>query len=100
MENFNEALHELIPNGYRIKTILASEKRVIVLQIKAEAGERIKALDWMHSRADRHSALGKPLKKAKAEVYQLQQDIEELSDQAEIDVNALTTVEAVQAFTW
>lgn len=100
MEKFNPDKHELIPNGFRAKSTLASSKVERVIQIKLEAAIRIKSLDWMHSRADRHSALGKPLKKAKNAVYQLQQDIEELSDQAEIDVNALTVVEAVRAFTW
>lgn len=79
---------------------LAAAQAARIAEINEEAKLRIEALDWMHERSDRHTALNKSQKKAKNEVYQLQQDIEEASDQAVIDIMALTTIEEVQSFVW
>lgn len=79
---------------------LSSAKATKISEINPEAERRITDLDWMLSRANRHSKLSKPQKKAELEVLQLQQDIEEDSDTAIIAINALTTIEEVNAFTW
>jgi len=79
---------------------LTSAKLEAEDKIKAEAGERISALDWMVQRAERHLVLNKSGKKTLTQSLQLQQNIEEASDAAEIAVNLLTTVEEVWEFTW
>ena len=68
--------------------------------IKSEAGNRISVLDWQLQRAARHVKLSRIGKKGELEVLQLQQDVEEASDQAEITVSALTSIEDVRNFTW
>ncbi len=79
---------------------LSSAKASKISEINPEARRRIESLDWMLSRANRHSKLNKPQKKAELEVLQLQQDIEDASDAAIIAISALTTIKKVEAFTW
>jgi len=71
-----------------------------IAQIKREAANRISSFDWQISRATRRTALGKPQKRAKNDVYQLQHDIEVASDNAEIAINAMVTVDEINNFTW
>lgn len=80
--------------------VLSDAKLLMVKQIKQQANERISSLDWQIKRADRRTALGKIQKKDKALVYQAQHDIEVASDNAELAVNALLTIEEVNAFVW
>lgn len=75
-------------------------KAARIALVKVEAGDRIAALDWQLQRADRHTELNKTPKKARAVVLTAQQKMEDDSDLAEIAINALTTIEEVNAFTW
>lgn len=92
----NTPTHQLFVAVESLPGVKASK----IIGIKAEADKRISALDKLLRRSERHTALGKPQKKARNVVLQDQQDIEEASDVAEIAVQALTTIEAVKAFTW
>jgi len=71
-----------------------------VARVKIEASGRISALDWKVTREDERIKLkNKPDADYKA-VLQERDDIRDASNQAEIDVAALTTVEEVENFTW
>lgn len=100
MKGYDENKHVLISGGYMAKPQIETVRQLKIVEIKKQAGERIGALNWQHERAERHQVLGKAPKKASADVYLQQQLIEEASDQAELDVYALNTIEEINSFTW
>lgn len=74
---------------------ISDEKELRLKKVKVEAYYRIKASDWEINRSNEQPELY-PL----APTLAKRQDIREASDQAEIDINALTTIEEVNEFTW
>ena len=79
---------------------LDEAKAAKVVEIKAEAGRRITALDWRLQRATEEELLGIVGTKTKQAVLLERQAIREASTAAEADVMKLTTVEAVVNFSW
>jgi hypothetical protein len=109
--SFDSEIHEKIlvdgiEKGFKLITTLDDAKRNQIMNIKHEAGNRIKALDWKLERAARHAYLASQSietsksKDNKEAVYVQIQQIEEASDEAEIDVNLLDDIEQVKQFTW
>lgn len=79
---------------------LDEAKAAKVVEIKAEAGSRITALDWRIQRATEEELLGIEGTETKQAVLLERQAIREASTAAEADVMKLTTVEAVVNFSW
>ena len=109
--------NEFYPNGWRERVspepapeqepepisqpiTLDEAKAAKVVEIKAEAGRRITALDWRLQRATEEELLGIVGTKTKQAVLLERQAIREASTAAEADVMNLTTVEAVVNFSW
>ena len=77
-------------------------KKHVISTIKKQASDRILSLEgdgrWRVLRAERRSRLGDS-----SELDKLDNDIESitlLSDQAEIKVNSLNSIEDIKSFTW
>lgn len=89
----------LIGNGlhsYKSKALtITSEKLCKIELINPEAEQRIKALDWKKERASEQ-----PSKYSLDEVLAERQAIRDASNKAKVDIEALTTIEEVKAFTW
>lgn len=105
--------NEFYPNSWREKAkpepepepipqpiTLDEAKAAKVVEIKAEAGHRITALDWRIQRATEEELLGIEGTETKQAVLLERQAIREASTAAEADVMKLTTVEAVVNFSW
>jgi hypothetical protein len=75
-------------------------KAEAVQRIKLEAHSRIQSLDWKVTRAKERIAIGADSEKELTDVYTERDAIRAASDQAEIDVMALDTIEAVKIFKW
>ena len=104
---------EFYPNSWREKAkpiprpepipqpiTLDEAKAAKVVEIKAEAGRRITALDWRLQRATEEELLGIVGSETKQAVLLARQAIREASTAAEADMMKLTTVEAVVNFSW
>ena len=104
---------EFYPNSWREKAkpepepepipqpiTLDEAKAAKVVEIKAEAGRRIAALDWRLQRAQEREQLGEAGVEAVADVLVLREQIRQASNAAELAVSTLTDVSAVQVFTW
>ena len=104
---------EFYPNSWREKAkpgpepepipqpiTLDEAKAAKVVEIKAEAGRRITALDWRLQRATEEELLGIVGTETKQAVLLARQAIREASTAAEADMLKLTTVEAVVNFSW
>lgn len=63
--------------------------------IKQEAGDRISALDWKVTRATEQPDLY-----SKSDIMAERQGIRDSSSTAELDVDALATIEEIKQFTW
>ena len=74
---------------------LVRVKSHCVKSINPEAERRIKALDWKKERATEQ-----PTKYSLDDVLAERQAIRDASNQAKLDIEALTTIEEVKAFTW
>lgn len=75
--------------------LLSDAKSARITLIKQEAGARIKALDWMVTRASEQPELYS-MDEAKSKRQQVRAD----SDVAELAVDALATSEEIKQFTW
>ena len=104
---------EFYPNSWREKAkpepepepipqpiTLDEAKAAKIVEIKAEAGRRITALDWRLQRAQEREQLGEAGLETVADVLALREQIRQVSNAAELAVSTLTDVSAVQAFTW
>ena len=79
---------------------LDEAKAAKVVEIKAEAGRRITALDWRLQRATEEELMGIVGTETKQAVLLARQAIREASTAAEAGMMKLTTVEAVVNFSW
>ena len=73
-------------------------KQDLVVRIKTEAAERIAATDWKVERAKERDALNDT--NTLQEIYANRELIRELSNEAEVAVLLLETLEEVTAFSW
>ncbi|MBY8232376.1 hypothetical protein KW535_13640 [Vibrio fluvialis] len=76
-----------------------------VLAIKAQARQRIEALDWRLERAKERQALGMEADSDNSletvlDVMQLREDIRAASGEAELAVQAMEDEDAIQSFDW
>ena len=79
---------------------LDEAKAAKVVEIKAEAGRRITALDWRLQRAQEREQLGETGFETVTDVLALREQIRQASNAAELAVSTLTDVGAVLMFTW
>ncbi|MFZ6875384.1 hypothetical protein ACO0LF_25235 [Undibacterium sp. Di27W] len=79
---------------------LAAAKAARCSQIKEEAARLIAATDWKKQRANERDAAGWGSLADIDAVLAERESIRRSSDAAELAVNALTDINAVQAFTW
>ena len=79
---------------------LDEAKAAKVVEIKAEAGRRITALDWRLQRAQEREQLGKAGLETVTDVLVMREQIRQASNAAERVVATLVSVEDVLAFTW
>ena len=78
------------------KTVSIAELKTIASSnVNPEAERRIVALDWKKERAEE-----KPALYSLPDVLNERQAIRDASNQAKDDIEALTTIEEVKAFTW
>lgn len=75
-------------------------KTARIALIKTEANDRIVALDWKVTRVSERKQRSRASQAEYDAVLDERETIRTASDQAEIDVSALTTVQDVQNFTW
>lgn len=74
---------------------LSEFKGKAIEKINPEAEKRLIATDWKKERATEQ-----PAKYSLDDVLSERQAIRDASNQAKIDIEALTTIEEVKAFTW
>ena len=79
---------------------LVAAKAVRIARIKAEAAERISALDWRLERAKEREDAGWTTLREGDEVRALREAIRRSSNVAEVAVQALGSIAEVLAFTW
>ena len=100
---------EFYPNCWREKAkpepepepiTLDEAKAAKVVEIKAEAGRRITALDWRLQRAQEREQLGEAGFETVTDVLVMREQIRQASNAAELVVATLVSVEDVLAFTW
>ena len=102
---------EFYPNSWREKAkpepepipqpiTLDEAKAAKVVEIKAEAGRRITALDWRLQRAQEREQLGEAGFETVTDVLVMREQIRQASNAAERAVATLVSVEDVLAFTW
>ncbi|WP_324019398.1 hypothetical protein [Aeromonas hydrophila] len=101
-EQFAEEVH---PGRWRAQSVqlppsIAEVVTIKLMEIKAEAGRRITALDWRLQRAQEREQLGEAGFETVTDVLALREQIRQASNAAEQAVSTLTDVGAVQAFTW
>ncbi|MFZ6744696.1 hypothetical protein ACO0LC_15860 [Undibacterium sp. JH2W] len=108
-EGFNPALlaHYLVKVSkgktnitLNVDTALAAAKAARCSQIKEEAACLIAATDWKKQRANERDAAGWGSLADIDTVLAERESIRRSSDAAELAANALTDINAVQAFTW
>ena len=99
--------NEFYPNSWREKAkpipqpiTLDEAKAAKVVEIKAEAGRRITALDWRLQRAQEREQLGETGFETVADVLTMREQIRQASNAAELVVSSLESVSDVLAFTW
>ncbi|HHY0363269.1 TPA: hypothetical protein ACVU1O_003456 [Vibrio cholerae] len=78
-------------------TILKAEK---ILVIKAEAERRINLLEWRLERAREREALGIVGYETVTDIYQLKEAIRQWSNQREVELMRLESIEQVSEFTF
>ncbi|NAX44355.1 MULTISPECIES: hypothetical protein [unclassified Vibrio] len=78
-------------------TILKAEK---ILAIKAEAERRINLLEWRLERAREREALGIVGYETVTDIYQLKEAIRQWSNQREVELMRLESIEQVSEFTF
>lgn len=76
-------------------TVIRAEK---ILKIKAEAERRIRLLDWRLERAKERKALGIVGYETVNDIYQLKEDIRQWSNELEVVLMQLDSIEEVNAF--
>lgn len=76
-------------------TVAKAEK---ILEIKAEAERRIKLLDWRLERAKEREALGIVGYETVNDIHQLKEDIRQWSNQIEVELMQLESIDAVNVF--
>ena len=80
--------------------LLEAKKTNRIAVVKVEAAERISALDWKVTKCSERQARGKAQQSDLDSVYDERDAIRTNSDQAELDIQALETIEDVENFTW
>tara|TARA_R110002020_G_scaffold445824_1_gene657772 strand:+ start:2411 stop:2770 length:360 start_codon:yes stop_codon:yes gene_type:complete len=78
----------------QIETLI-SVKNTASSSVNPEAEKRITSLDWKKERAEEQ-----PSKYSLTDVLAERQAIRDASNKAKLDIEALTTIEEVKAFTW
>lgn len=76
-------------------TLAKAEK---ILEIRAEAERRIRLLDWRLERAKEREALGIVGYETVTDIYQLKEAIRQWSNQIEVELMQLESIEAVNVF--
>lgn len=76
-------------------TVAKAEK---ILEIKAEAERRIGLLDWRLERAKEREALGIMGYETVNDIHQLKEDIRQWSNQIEVELMQLESIDAVNVF--
>lgn len=71
-----------------------------IIKIKSEAAQRISALDWELERVNERKIRGKKSQSDIDIVLDKRESIRVASDEAEVKLNALTTIDEVKAFSW
>ena len=90
-----------VTNGLKINVAkeveltLSQQKKVKITCINPEAERRITALNWKKERATEQ-----PEKYSLDQVLAERQAIRDASNQAKLDIEALTTIEEVKNFIW
>ncbi|WP_339862533.1 hypothetical protein [Thalassospira alkalitolerans] len=77
---------------------LEAARHALIQQVKTEAGKRIAATDWKVERARERDALNGTT--AVQDVYAERETIRSASDDAELAVLDLVTLDEIRAFTW
>lgn len=88
---------EFVFTGFEAKdlTLAKAEK---ILEIKAEAEHRVRLLDWRLERAREREALGIVGYETVTDIYQLKEAIRQWSNQIEVELMQLESIEAVNVF--
>lgn len=76
-------------------TVAKAEK---ILEIKAEAERRIHLLDWRLERAKEREVLGIVGYETVTDIYQLKEDIRQWSNQLEVELMQLNTLDDISSF--
>ncbi|SHO59260.1 hypothetical protein [Vibrio quintilis] len=79
---------------------IAELKSERITQIKQEAEERITCLNWRLQRAQERESLNVTDVETVEDVMKLREAIRTASNDAELAVNQLETVEAIESFSW
>lgn len=92
-----DVFNYMVINGELVKdlTVTKAEK---ILEIKAEAERRIGLLDWRLERAKEREALGIVGYETVNDIHQLKEGIRQWSNQIEVELMQLESIDAVNVF--